>query len=259
MIREQRPNKFRSLRSLTRLLVGGILLGSDTLVEQMRAWEGLPDDSNSLASEGESQSASQEEPLPETLPPPQVGLPVQSNPSDVRYALIGLIFEGEETLEKMLSAAKRVGDRALRITDPLFLPFQKFGQIFPPPKRFNRLIDRGQSEVESWVTRGQNEEKRSRELVQKATTSTVDQSITYMAHNPALEELIQTQSVSLAQQILELVRSDAVSADYFFEDLVRYALRRKPRYLLPPPTPDVQAQATWTLKDIRHEGLNDNE
>jgi len=259
MNQDQRPKKFRPLRSLTRLLVGGILLGSDTLVQHMRAWEGSPEDSDPLVSEGEIQVASQEDPLPEILPPPQVGLPPQGSPSDVRYALIGLIFEGEENLEKMLSAAKRVGDRTLRFADPVFPSFQKLEKIFPPPKQFNRLIERGQSEVDSWITRGQDEEKQSRQLVQEATTSTVDQSITYMAHNPALEELIQTQSVSLARQILELVRGDAVSADYYFEGLARYVLRRKPRYLLSPPSPEVQKQATWTLQDIRHEDLNGNE
>jgi len=259
MSQDQRPEKFRPLRSLTRLLVGGFLLGSDTLVEHMRTWDGSPDDSDPQAAEAETQTTSQADPLPETLPPPHVGQPPRGNPSDVRYALIGLIFKGEENLEKVVSTTKQVGIRAGRVTNPILLPFQKLGRIFPPSKRFDLLVDRGQSEINSWITRGQDEEKLSRQLVQEATTSTVDQSITYMAHNPALEELIQTQSVSLARQILELVRGDAVSADYYFEGLVRYVLRRKPRYLLSPPSPEVQKQATWTLQDIRHEDLNGSE
>jgi hypothetical protein len=43
--------------------------------------------------------------------------------------------------------------------------------------------------------------------------------------------------------------------DYFFEGLVFYVLRRRPRYLLPPPSQDVQKQATWTIQDIRQEDL----
>ena len=105
MTDDQNTEKFRPLRSLTRLLVGGLLLGSDTLVEQMQAWEGQPEGEEALAPNGETQSGAEVDPLPETLPPPHVGQPLQGSTSDVRYALIGLIFEGEENLEKGLSAA----------------------------------------------------------------------------------------------------------------------------------------------------------
>jgi hypothetical protein len=153
----------------------------------------------------------------------------------------------------------QLGKLTTRVANPLFRPFQKLSWINPTQKQIDYLVDRGQSEIDRWVTRGQEEEINSRQLAQQATTSTVDQSINYMAQNPALEELIQQQSVSLAQQILALVRSIAVSADYFFEGLTRYAFRRKPRYLLPLPGSEVQKQATWTLQDIRYEDLNGNE
>ena len=83
----------------------------------------------------------------------------------------------------------------------------------------------------------------------------MDQSIQYMAENEAITELIQIQGVSLAEQILELVRAISVSADYFFEGLIRYVFRQRPRYLLPPPSQDVKEQATWMLQDFRQEDL----
>ena len=255
MTEDQKSEKFRPLRSITRLLVGAILLGSDTLEEQLRGWEDYPESEDSPVVEGDAQTQLQVDPLPDTLPPPQVGLPLPGSTSDVRYALIGLIFEGEENLEKGLSAAKQVGSLALRVTDPLFRPFQKLGMINPAKKRVNRLVDRGQSQVDRWVDRGREEEAHSRQLTQQAATSTVDQSILYMADNQAITELVQAQGVSLAVQILELVRAISVSVDYFSEGLARYVFRRRPRYLLPPPSQDVQAQATWNLQDIRHEDL----
>ncbi len=255
MTEDQKTESFRPLRSLTRLLVGAILLGSDTMEGQLRGWEDYPESEDSPVVEGDAQAQLQVDPLPETLPPPQVGQPLQGSTSDVRYALIGLIFEGEENLEKGLSAAKQVGSLALRVTNPLFRPFQKLGMINPAKKRVNRLVDRGQSEVDRWVDRGREEDVNSRQLAQQATISTVDQSILYMAENEAITELIQTQGVSLSRQILELVRAMTVSADYFVEGLARYVLRRRPRNLLPPPSQDVQAQATWNLQDIRHEDL----
>jgi hypothetical protein len=122
-------------------------------------------------------------------------------------------------------------------------------------KRLDLLAHRGQSVVDRWIGRGIEEETNSRQFTQQAATSTFDQSFAYIAQNPAIEELVQTQSVSFARQILDLVRALSVSADYFFEGLVRYFLRLRPRYLLPPPGQDVQEQATWKLHDFRNEDL----
>ena len=250
-----KSGNFRPLRSVMRLLIGGILLGSEALKHQLRDWDDNADETAPANIEGDDQTALQFEPLPETLPAPQVGLPVQRNDSDVRYALIGLVFESEEKFERALTNAKRIGDSIDRALNPLFRPIQKLGAIRPVRNSFGYLASRGQSEVDRWISRGREEEDHSRQLAQQATTSTVDQSITYMAHNPALEELIQHQSVSLAMQILDQIRENAVSADYFFEGLIRYMLRRPPRYLLPPPSPEVQEQATWTFRDLRYEDL----
>lgn len=255
MSEEQKSENFKPLRSITRLLVGGVLQGSDIFVGQLRDWEDQPESGDFPVVEEAAQTQLEVDPLPTTLPPPQIGQPPQESVTDVRYALIGLIFEGEENLEKGLSAAKQVGKFALRVTTPLLQPFQKLGMMSPAKKSFDQMAQRGQSEVDRWVDRGREEETHSRQLTQQAATSAVDQSILYMAENEAITELIQTQGVSLAEQILELIRAMAVSADYFFEGLVRYMLRRKPRYLLPSPSEDVQQQATWTLEDIRQENL----
>lgn len=221
----------------------------------MRDWEGEPAEQAVGGDEGAAQAQLPIDPLPETLPAPQVGQPLPRRAPELRYALIGLIFESEENLEKGLSTAKQVGNLAARVTNPLFRPLQKLGAINPAKQSFDQLALRGQSEVDRWVARGRAEETHSRALAEQATTATVDQSLSYMAQNPALEALIQQQSMSLARQILELVRRNAVSADYFFEGVARYALRRKPRYLLPAPSPEIQEQATWTLRTIRHEDL----
>ncbi len=255
MVENQKPGNFRPVRSITRLLIGGILLGSELLENQLQKWDGNGDEADSEMMDGKSKTALQENPLPDTLPAPQVGMPPQGNKSDVRYALIGLIFEGEDKLDEALVSAKRIGDRASRLLNPLFRPIQKLGVDRPVRKGFDQLTRRSQSAVDRWISRGREEDSHSRELTQKAATSTVDQSIHYMAENEAITELIQTQGVSLAEQILELVRSISVSADYFFEGLLRYLFRRRPRYLLPPPSQDVQDEATWKVQDFRREDL----
>lgn len=257
MANDQNSENFRPLRSITRLFVGGLILGSDALQGRLQNWDGQDNQDLPEIIDVETQTPLEFDPLPENLPPPGLTPPPPRASDELRYALIGLIFEGEEQLERGLALTRKVGRLAGKVVSPVIRPISKIPN--PVAKPFDRLVRRGQTEVDHWIDRGREEEAQSRQLAQEAVTGTVDESITYMAQNPALEALIQQQSVSLAKQILTLVRSISVSSDYFFEDLMRYILRRKPRYLMPLPNPEVQKQATWTLQDIRHEDLNGNE
>lgn len=253
MSEEHNSPGFRPLHSITRLLVGGLILGADAIHKRLQRWEGVDIQNLPEIEDPDTQTPLEFDPLPDQLPPPGLVVRTQDDHSDLRYALVGLLFEGEEQLEKGLALTKRIGRFTGKIINPLIRPITKFPG--PAQHSLDRLAMRGQSEVDRLVLRGREEAYQSRQLVQEAATNTVDESITYMAQNPALGELVQQQSVSLANQILELVRADAVSADYLFEGLVRYLFRRPPRYLLPLPEPEIQAQATWKLRDIRHEDL----
>jgi len=252
MTEKHAPQNFRSLRSITRLLVGGLALGSEVFKEHLQSWEKEDQELPKIV-DVETQKPLPFDPLPEQLPPPGLVVRTRDDLSEVRYALIGLLFEGEEQLESGLAFTGRVARFAGRFFNPLIYPFTKIPN--PVQKPFGELVKRGQSEVDRWVNRGREEEYLSRQLAQEAAVTTFDESINYMAQNPALGELVQQQSVSLAMQILEQIRENAVSADYFFEGFLRYLFVRRPRYLLPLPNPEVQNQATWRLRDFRQEGL----
>jgi hypothetical protein len=55
------------------------------------------------------------------------------------------------------------------------------------------------------------------------------------AQNPEVQELVQTQSIGLAEEVVEEVRERTVSADNFVEGIVRAVLRRPSRSQLPYP------------------------
>jgi hypothetical protein len=165
--------------------------------------------------------------------------------------LVGLIFEGEETFERWWNLSVRAGKLAVRAADPLIKPLTKIPN--PAKKPVDALAERGQSKIEHWVARGREETEQGVQVTQTAVTSTMDETITYMAQNPALEELVQQQGMSLAQQMLEQVRQMCLSADYMLEGSIRYLLHRPPREMLPPPSNKVQTQANWRARDHREE------
>ena len=102
---------------------------------------------------------------------------------------------------------------------------------------------RGQREVDRWVEIGRTEDINSRDLTQTALSGTLDSSLSYMATNEDVQELIQSQSVSLAGEIIEEIRERTVSADNFLEAVYRTALRRPSRSELPEPPAVVKEQA----------------
>ena len=269
---KENTNRFRPLRSLTRIIIGGVVLGAETLTERLQRWE-HPEGTEPAAGSGaevppseaetpEGQPAAAEtdsqsvDPLPEQLPPPHrvEHVPPKSSSAEVSqvgYALVGLLFESQETLGRWWDLSARAGKLAARAADPLIKPLTKLPN--PARKPVDRLAERGQSKVEQWVSRGRAETEQGVQITQTAVTETMDETITYMAQNPALEELVQQQSLSLAQQMLLQIRQMSLSADYFFEGAIRYLLHRPPRNLLPPPSSAVQTQAAWRVRDMRNE------
>jgi hypothetical protein len=76
---------------------------------------------------------------------------------------------------------------------------------------------------------GRAEEHHSRKLIYNAMTISADTTISQVVENPKVEKLVHTQSVGLANEIVEEVRERGVSIDTYLERWARLLLRRKPR------------------------------
>jgi hypothetical protein len=97
--------------------------------------------------------------------------------------------------------------------------------------------------VEAWIAAGRSEEQLSRALADEALHERVDNAIQYLTANDEVQELVQSQSAGLVDNVIEEARERTVSADNFLEALVRSVLRRPPRWQLPEPPPQVRDQA----------------
>ncbi len=249
-------------RSLARLLVGSALTGAEELQRQLSAWE---DELEALRSPAPAQpepgAGLRDEPFVFSQPPAD-----ESSAVLLRYALIGWLMEREAMLGKRLSQAGRLsrglwklanefGQRANtgRVLGPL-----AHSRFFNPLRRqYDDFLARGETELERWIALGRQEELHSRDLSRLATKRTVDESIEYLAQNPQVEQLVETQSTGLANEVVEEVRERTVSADTFVESLVRTLLHRTPRGKLPEPPAPVQHLADGFRADA-HPGKKKN-
>jgi len=115
--------------------------------------------------------------------------------------------------------------------------------LSPLRSEIDGLAERGQQQIENWIDIGRVEDQASRDLTQAAIYERVDYAIDYLTADDGVQELIQSQSVGLVDEIIEETRERTVSADNFLESLVRSILRRPPRWELPEPPEEIKRQA----------------
>lgn len=224
----------QSLPGLRRLLVGGAINGAEEMISLLRQWEAELELLRENPGMPLTTSESDNPPRPFQFSEP----PAQESDADLlRYALIGWIAETERRLQGRLKRLDRLTRMLHRQLDPWLKPFRESWWTAPLRKRAQQWRERGEDELRRWITLGRAEEMHSRDLARLALKRTVDQNIKYLATNPALEELVETQSTSLADEVVEEVRERTVSADTFLEGVARAMLRRAPR-ARPPEAPE---------------------
>jgi hypothetical protein len=237
---ESQRGKFKPVRSLTRLVVGGAILGIEELMDRLETWEREIDqqpvetiaDETVLYETGDN-----------TTSVVTTGTRHADDSRDIRHILVGFIFDSQSRMERRLAELNRFERRASR---KVLSPFQslgdnRFGSYIT--NRFDQLVRRGESELTRLAEIGKIEEHHSRKLALTATTETVDSTIDYLTDNEELQELIASQGVGIAGEALEEVRERSVSADDYFESVIRALLRRKPRERWEAPSQDVRQRA----------------
>ncbi len=232
---------FDALRALTALLVGGAIEGTSQLASRLKEYQ---EEIRQQAAENAGQNE-ESEPI------------VEDELVRLRYALVGLIFDAQDTFRRNLSLWAKIADQSARATNRVTNPVTNSFLFRPARRRYDRLIRRGESSLARWVSDGRKEEPPSRELARKTYVEIVDEFIDQLAENPQLQSVITQQSLGVASEMRDEVRERTVTADNLVENLVRRILRRTPRAELPEPPPQVQRWAGLTLEEYRAETRND--
>lgn len=232
-----------TLGTLSRLLIGGALLGRDAISAAMASTAGaveagsdpLPDDQ--VAFEDRVVT-------PTSLPRP--------SPSP-RHLLIGALFDTGERLDRRGAAALRLVGK---VTSPAGRWARRSRLTAPARRRFDDLSARGEAQIRRWVERGVLEEQRSRALlnttVSKATNASLDRVVDSAQVQGLVEEFVQAQGQSLGRKMLDELRAVAVSGDRAVARLA-HRLLRHPRSEIPPfpravPAPTSEATALLHLQ-----------
>ncbi len=175
-------------------------------------------------------------------PPPA---PDEDTGDRLRYLLLGLVFEAEESARRAVTTApgrleataRRIGDDLTRLARPLLdnplaalaqaqgqrladNPWVKVAgeQAAQTRRAWQDRLEQvqlvGEAVVESWIARGRYEERLGRHLSRQLAGRPINEIVDYLAENPHVYKLVEEQLERLRENpepVRELVQNQSVS------------------------------------------------
>lgn len=191
---------------VVRLLVGALVEGSDEALRRLRQWN----EEAQLRAETHATLA---------------------DDHHLRWMLLGLLFELQAGVQHQLALLRQRGARAL-YHPMVTLHSMEEGMREWLPSRFVRRIDAWRADERSrrerWIREGYLAEQEGRQLARHATQAAMEELLDYFSRNPQVRELIEQQSVGVADEAVGEVRARAASADTRLEQITHAILRRTP-------------------------------
>ncbi len=213
------------LHSLTRLTIGGVLIVMDELANRLPEWD------------AESEAEAEE---PVASPG---GKPGEVSGSPLQDGLVGFTFEVQEMIQANFNRLNRMTRWAANRSDKIISPFTRSWVGRRIARRIDALAERGQREVDRWIDIGRYESAQSKAALQTAVKQGLETTVSELSVNPEIQQLIQSQSASLAGEVVDEIRERSISADNYFEAFARDLLKRPFRKALPEPPREVKEQA----------------
>lgn len=230
--RESEPTREKSGLAgvFTRASLGSALIGLDTLTERLEQVE-----------------AAERQFEPVRRDPDSVLIPVEqwgqafgvSADDTTRYLMLGMMVDAKQRASKgrrLFDRLTRIGGNAINF---LFSPVSSSSIVSPLRKGFGSAVERGESQVNHWITLGRVVDANSRATAELVFEQTADDAMDELIDNERIQifiqEIVQAQSQGIIDEIIEEIRERGISADNFLERPFRMLLRRPPRPEVPPP------------------------
>jgi hypothetical protein len=209
---------FDATDAIARLLVGGGADLSDVFLRLLEAWE------SQVLDQHQATIVEEEEDLGDIL----------------RYLLIGIAFQSQRQVR---STAGTVGSwllGAANTTAAVTGPIRRSWLLAPARRTAGAITNRLEDHIADLVSEGRAEEFVGRLMAETALQDSVSWVMDYIAENPEIRDLVQTQAIGFTEEIAIGVRERSITADNVLDGLLRKLFRRTPRSELPGPPQEVQ-------------------
>jgi polyhydroxyalkanoate synthesis regulator phasin len=196
------------LKSTLRLLIGSTLNGRDLFVNRLRKMQ-----------------ASQE-----TFKPENVVIDENETALDqLRYLLLGILFEAPDVFQRGLERTGKATDRVFVFFSKLFSPFAGLGAINPVKEQYANAAARGEQVIDRLMMKGRLEEQNSRQMLQeKAIDDLLNEFVEYLVLKTEVRRIIQEEGVSVAGDVAGEFQEESAAVDNLLEQKLRSIFKRNP-------------------------------
>jgi len=195
------------LKATLRLVVGSALSGKDAYVQRLRRMQ-----------------AAQEIVKPESL----IVDESDAVPDQLRYLLLGILFETPDLLQRGLMTAEQVSTKVYGLFSKILSPFTD-SRIFSPAKdQYDYAVARGEKVIDRLIMKGRIEEQNSRQLLQqKAIEDLLNEFLEYLVLKTEIMQLIQEGGASVAGDATDVFRDQSAAVDTMLEQKLKSIFRKR--------------------------------
>jgi hypothetical protein len=156
--------------------------------------------------------------------------PIESDSDRARYAVVGAIANSSEALRKSISNLGQASDRSYGRLTRAIRPVTNSRLLKPFRRRYQRFLDHGDEVVSAWIATGRKEEYLGRELAQQSAIEAIEETLDYLAISPEMDELMETQSMDLVDDILiDNIREGASNSTLILTEWFNTTVLRRKR------------------------------
>jgi len=139
---------------------------------------------------------------------------------ELRYALIGLILSTPKILNRGASRVSQAANAGLTRVSVLLRPVTSSRAFRPINDRFDQMVARGEHIVYDWMEAGRRGEKTSQAMLQETTDEVVGDVVNMLAKRPEITELVQQQSIGMAEDLTDQLQGRTAAADTILERII---------------------------------------
>ncbi len=201
------PQQMSDLKATLRLLVGSALNGTDAYLLRLRRAQALQESLN-----------------PESL----IIDENESYRDQLKYLLLGILFEAPDTLQRGLVKAEQASSKVYRILSNILSPITN-SRIFNPVRvRYDEVVVRGERVLDRLIMKGRLEEQNSRRLLQqKALDDVVNEVLEYVILRTELMDVVQESGVGMAGGVVDEFREQSASVDNLLEGKLKSLFKKR--------------------------------
>ena len=140
-----------------------------------------------------------------------------------RHLMLGMMVDAKARAGATARFINGIGNSVAEAINFLLKPVRTRRVFRPVRHGFGKAVERGDSQIERWRAMGRAEDARSRALAETAISDAAEETMDELVSNERVEvfiqEVIESQTVGIVDEIIEEIRERAVSSDNFFERL----------------------------------------